>query len=95
MPIQLSPALITPRSWKLFRRGQQQVKSLQFPKRIQESHEVIRREGATPTNSNQRRRLVWESRPRDEGGSIPARPASDMASREVIFNPILNPSTAG
>jgi len=41
----------------------------------QESHEVVRREGATPTNSNRRRLLVWELRPRGEGSSIPAHPA--------------------
>jgi len=36
----------------------EQVKSLQFPRRIHESHEVIRREGATPTNSNRHRLCV-------------------------------------
>jgi len=34
--------------------------------------QVIRREGATAANSNRCRLSVWQSRPRDEGDSIPA-----------------------
>jgi len=43
-------------------------------RRIQ-TFNVIRREGATPTNSSRHRLFVQESRPRDEGSSIPVRPA--------------------
>ena len=66
--------------------GLYHVKSLHIMRSIQ-TFKVIRREGATPTNSNRRRLFVQELRPRDEGRQIPARPAWAFSIQAVDSTP--------